>query len=734
MQDSSSTVDLTLATPPPPPTPVPPMSSTHPMPVPTRSVPTPAELLQAVKRRWLLGLFLGLVVGGFAAVAAWLAMPDGKHQVRALVQIQPHQNVVGRGHGDDGYEAFKKNQSILLRTRFLLTRVVGKPKVSQLPMIQAAADPVKLIDDRIQLRWESPEILAVMLNGDDPAQLKVILDTLVVEYLEDTKSAEMQQREAKLTLLESMKDELARRITAHDNNLERLSKWSTVGENDVVSTIQNTAYMQGLSQAIAEANRLTRTARTKELKQTELRARLDRADQLPVDAEQVRLMAGQNPKVQDATFRLDAARDRFQKLTAQVTKDHPLHAQATAAVAEAEAAVQAALRQAQPELETAVRAAHREALRVELAVITEELKELGREQSTIQEQKQKFEATIEATNKAAWNTVTELDERKPLREQLDIVNKELLTLRMSQKVEPRVTIREESVVILNQNLNRKLMMSGAAGVGGLLMTVLAVALLEWRVRRVASVDQVVADLGMRVIGTIPMFPAGAALTPGTGDQSWRFELAESVNAARTMLLHAAKAQSMQVIMVTSATQGEGKTSLSSQLAASMAAAGMRTLLLDCDLRNPSLHKLFDVPVGPGCSEVLLQEVDVSDAVHPTGEPNLWLIPAGTCSHRVVSALAQGHPLDTLFNRLRGQFDFVIVDSCPVLPVADTLLVGQHVDGVIISVMQDVSQLPKVCTASEKLATLSIPLLGAVVNGTTPNGHSYGYNYVKQLPA
>jgi capsular exopolysaccharide synthesis family protein len=241
---------------------------------------------------------------------------------------------------------------------------------------------------------------------------------------------------------------------------------------------------------------------------------------------------------------------------------------------------------------------------------------------------------------------------------------------------------------------------------------------------------------MRVIGTVPAFPSRAKLNAAasSGNANWRFALNESINSTRTMLLHSARNQSMQVVMVTSATQGEGKTSLASQLASSMATAGLRTLIVDCDLRNPSIHKLFDLGLTPGVSEILTQEADVSDAIQPTVIPNLWVIPAGQCSNRVVAALAQGHPLETLFNRLRGQFDFVIVDSCPVLPVADALLIGQHVDGVVFSIMQDISQLPKVLLATEKLNQLNIPLLGAVVNGIKQDTYSYGYNYVKQLPA
>jgi len=247
---------------------------------------------------------------------------------------------------------------------------------------------------------------------------------------------------------------------------------------------------------------------------------------------------------------------------------------------------------------------------------------------------------------------------------------------------------------------------------------------------------VVNDLGMRIIGTVPAFPSRANIKAASeGRQAnWRFILNESINSTRTMLLHSARNQQMQVVMITSATQGEGKTSLASQLGTSMATAGMRTLIVDCDLRNPSINKLFDLKVTPGVSEVLMQEVDVSDAVQPTSVPNLWVIPAGQCSNRVIAALAQGHPLETLFNRLRGQFDFILVDSCPVLPVADALLIGQHVDGVLFSIMQDVSQIPKVISASEKLAQLNILLLGAVVNGIRNDVYSYGYNYVKQLPA
>jgi capsular exopolysaccharide synthesis family protein len=324
---------------------------------------------------------------------------------------------------------------------------------------------------------------------------------------------------------------------------------------------------------------------------------------------------------------------------------------------------------------------------------------------------------------------------QPQRDTLDKLNTYLAGLRVEKNLDNRPSLRGEVERVPYNNLNKKVLFSAVGGGATFLCVVLVVAFMEWRTRRVDGVDQVVNELGMRVIGTVPAFPnrANVKAAVEAGGANWRFVLNESINSTRTMLLHTARTQSMQVVMVTSATQGEGKTSLASQLATSMATAGMRTLLVDCDLRNPSVQKLFELPLAPGVSEVLRQEVDVSEAVQATAVPNLWVIPAGQCSAATIAALAQGQ-METLFNRLRGSFDFILVDSCPVLPVADALLIGQHVDGVVFSIMQDISQLPKVMTALAKLAQLNIPLVGAVVNGIKQDVASYGYNYVKQLPA
>jgi capsular exopolysaccharide synthesis family protein len=202
-------------------------------------------------------------------------------------------------------------------------------------------------------------------------------------------------------------------------------------------------------------------------------------------------------------------------------------------------------------------------------------------------------------------------------------------------------------------------------------------------------------------------------------------LTESVDSARTMLLHLARMEQLRTVMVTSAVGGEGKTSLIVQLAASFARAGRRTLLIDADLRKPSLHRLLNVPTAPGLSELLCASAGLRDALQRTPADGLFVIPAGQANEQARQALALGR-LNPILDAVKGQFDIVLIDSAPVLPVNDSLLIGQEVDGVVFAVMRHVSQLPKVYAAYQRLTSLDIRVLGAVVNGTGGNDYCTQY--------
>ena len=193
------------------------------------------------------------------------------------------------------------------------------------------------------------------------------------------------------------------------------------------------------------------------------------------------------------------------------------------------------------------------------------------------------------------------------------------------------------------------------------------------------------------------------------------QLSESIDSVRAALMHDSSLQARQVVLVTSPASMEGCTTVASHLALSLTRAGRRTLLVDGDLREPSLHKLFGMPVEDGVSEVLRSEIDVADAVRPTNTEGLWLMTAGRCDMDSIQALATDQ-LQPIFEKLRAEFDFVIIDGAPLLGMSDSILLGQHVDGAILTLLRDYTDVRKVLRSSEMLKTMGIRLFGAVVNG------------------
>jgi len=183
-----------------------------------------------------------------------------------------------------------------------------------------------------------------------------------------------------------------------------------------------------------------------------------------------------------------------------------------------------------------------------------------------------------------------------------------------------------------------------------------------------------------------------------------------------VFIRKARLEQHSVIMISSALAGEGKTTLASQLAVSLAASGQRTVLVDCDLRRSVLHQLFEAKLQPGLSEWLSGRADVISVIQPTGIDNLSLVAAGRRNESTLGQLA-GDEIEKVFQTLRTGFDFIVVDGSPVLPVVDARLIGQHVDSVVLSVLRDVSCAPRISAACEILKSFGIPLLGAVVLGS-----------------
>jgi capsular exopolysaccharide synthesis family protein len=207
---------------------------------------------------------------------------------------------------------------------------------------------------------------------------------------------------------------------------------------------------------------------------------------------------------------------------------------------------------------------------------------------------------------------------------------------------------------------------------------------------------------------------------------------EAFRALRTNLLFAASRDGLKTLMVVSPSPGEGKTTVSSNLAVVLAQAGKNVILVSADLRKPRIHRFFDVSNEEGITQVLDGERRLSEVMKTTGVEHLTLVPSGPLPGSP-GELLQSEPMKRLLLQLREAADFVIVDTAPVLVVADALGLVPLVDGVVF--VADASQTHRgaVEEARDQLLQVNARIIGAALNNFDPRktaayGNRYGYSY------
>lgn len=269
--------------------------------------------------------------------------------------------------------------------------------------------------------------------------------------------------------------------------------------------------------------------------------------------------------------------------------------------------------------------------------------------------------------------------------------------------------------------------------GGLAAGVAAAFGLNYLDPSLRTIDQVEQRTGLNVVTCVPLIKkgdvagGGGAKLPVVADR--RGVVAEAFRTMRATLAMTAGGGKHRVFLITSAIPGEGKTFTSSNFAASLAQQDFRTLLIDADLRKPSVSKLlFKENLKPGLSEVLMGTADLAEATVPTEVPNLWVIPAGGIAPNPSELLAQPRVQEVL-EKLRGQYDRIVIDSSPVLAVRDPLLLARYVEAACLIVRAGHSPAKASAQAVRLLSEAGAPTTGVVLNSVRQgSGAYYAYAY------
>ncbi len=267
-----------------------------------------------------------------------------------------------------------------------------------------------------------------------------------------------------------------------------------------------------------------------------------------------------------------------------------------------------------------------------------------------------------------------------------------------------------------------------------------------------SPEEISHLLNLQIIGHCPLITASQRPRSGSTDISVdpslvtyyrpKSRAAEAFRAIRTALYFSTRGAQHKVIQVTSPNPGDGKSTLISNVAVTIAQSGKRVLLIDADFRRPRVHKLFGIKNDVGMSSAILGEIDIMDAIQSTPVANLDCLACGPRPDNPSELLTQAR-FEELLNMLREKYDFVLVDTPPVLAVTDPSAVAPRVDGVLVCIRVNNKSRLDAVRATELLTQIDANILGIVVNGIDAAtrskyaygsrgnyrpGHMYGYGY------
>jgi capsular exopolysaccharide synthesis family protein len=691
------------------------------------------RLLHALRRRWLQALTLGLLTGIAAAVPVWLFLPRGYEAV-VWLRIRASGTLLSEGRSTE-YDSYRKTQLQLLRSPVVLNAALRKPGISSLRMITEQDDPQEWLARTIEpvVQGDS-EVMQLKFRGAVAEETAKILNAITSCYLDDIVNKDRQDRLGRRDQLEKKFKENQTELRSRRETFNDLAR--TLGTRDS----QEVATQRGLlmDQLGTARNRMVQAENDLEKIEAEMAVydlrKGEAAESLAGEGE---AGAGEGEGADEAL----ASDDMIEAALSREPEIRTLESQ----IAELTAAILGqAERSARGMNEPAVRrmVSRRQQILRQIEATKTKLRpqilgvigsgggstggvvsprELALRRQTLVKSIAKARTSYEDISKQVvdlGNANADLENRKGEIDQLarvtDQIGLQLEATSLDLTAPPRVTLLEEAVVPSGNDTLKRLILTAIAGIAGVTFGGGVVVALEYLRNRLGDAEEIPSRIGVGVIGTIPW------ICKSRRGRANEYRLAESVDSIRTLILQGNR-ESARVILVTSAGDREGKSSLAANLAASIARSDHRTLLIEGSLRNPSVHTALQLDAAtPGMAELLRGETTNNEVVQPTAIDGLFAVTSGVVDYDAITALSR-QTFPRIIQGFRDSFDHVIIDAGPVLAYADTLIMGRQSDIAIIAIMRDLSSVPATLAAVDRLRSAGVRVAGCVLSGVSDSG-------------
>jgi len=712
-----------------------------------------------VRLHWLTILFAGTLVGAGFAFAAWTLLPT-KYESYALFRVaQNPDNVGGMGDPNRGrseFNTFVKTSAGLINTDLVYRSALRnlKLRISELPTLRKERDPVKWLNDNIVVtKNDNSEIIRMELRGDNPDDVQKIVEAMVQAFDDEVINKDRNDTSVRKTQLANAKIEL-------EGILKRmLNKQGLDSAPALAGTAPRTLPETALR---IDSNPIEQVAAT-----IPLPPEKDETRRLQVPDFVKAIFNLENITLPDVDRRVAVSRAEIEAIKQELQKvlDEPAPEELKEAIEKADtdylkanadakrlsadyqqkaATVRnpAALAGLQREVETAEVEARRlldskveQALRLSRKARTEgytkEMEKLQRGIGMMENDRQLQRKRLDAmkaqlaTLPAATVEQQKLEKAKSdkvitpedlsgtkIGEIYQQVCAQLTTAELNASSPTRISTYQQPSTPSQKDPLKQYILAAVAGLLGFVAVAAGLVGYELFQRKVSSLSELRCGVHLPVVGVLPWLPDEATAR----DPIKRADVSEAVDKLRGYIAQSWLARGATTITVTSPLADEGKAFTAFGLASSLAQAGYKTLLVDFDLRNPSLHPYAGVVNATGVCELLRGESDFRNTIQvlPNG---LHFIAAGRWSDEARLA-AVGGRLESLINRLKEPFVCVVLHGHALLTVAESVEVARRSDLVLLCTLYRETHMPMLKKAQERVASMEVPYAGVVYVGAT----------------
>ena len=628
-------------------------------------------------------------------------------------------------------------QMIMLRSPAVIRNAVEKHELASLTMFKGGGDPTGAIVSRLGVIQanEKVNVLDITYSGNNADDCPTVINAVIESYEEFLQESHQNVGKETVELIgqakETLLSELAKKEDAYREfrltapliwtkegtlnvHRARLGNIESARSGLIISRSQTKAQLQAIEAAIQRGGSreaillMMNQSHTNEI-QGGSTSRLGIAGQLfPLLLEEQMMLeehGPEHPKVRNLKKRIEFTRSHLQNLgvkDAEQEKDNPS--------------------QSRPVDFLTV---YLESLREDIKAIDEKTTELdelfgseeeaARKLISFEVEDESRRADIARSHQLFEGVVKRLEEISLMQDYGQLKTRVLNPAGRGYQVAP----------VLSKIMGLGVALGFFAGCG-------LVFLIELADKRFRSPEELTETLGLPVIGHMPYIRAKKDDETSPIDASVcvyhqpKSSLAEAYRGIRTALYFSTRGDGHKVIQVSSPNPGDGKSTIAVNLAVAIAQSGKKTLLMESDFRKPRVHKLLGLARDVGVTNVISGEIELADGLQETIVENLYAFACGPKPSNP-SELLSSPRYTELLAILREKFDYVIVDTPPLMVVTDPAVVAPRVDGILMAVKISKRSRHDVVQSAELLKSLNATILGVVVNGQNQKGR-YGYGY------